>query len=426
MKWLFDKFKNSGKRKPNTITFCFPDSLPDMPDGSPFDPNLVQHGTTAAEYVSVSPHGNVWNSIHPDERYTWVDFPKTYKKQKSKGFFANNPLAPLPEVLRRNGFEIEKKLLEHIGDEKYIYPLCIAMQSLSKTLPHWGVNLFDNMKDKVVEDINTGKCMFIITDVDDVNPLMVEEWVFPKLEILLTVAGIEPSKVMYVTRNPADRVIAELTTEIEVVTWDYFATAEKFRTEAQESYSVPIVPTTYNPELQKEYYNSLVEFVPNNKFVAKFKDNMKRLKIDPTFGGKIEIIYGNPSYGGYPKEILRGSHTYCFQLLHCFSQKKPFIYISDDNLVQSLGDKNYGAFFGWSLHYSEIENETRRLNELNQLFMELERNKDVLEETIYTSGKETLEGNFNSLSKAVPEIELIEQICNFHDVNYYADICPKS
>ena len=418
MKWLFDKFFKNKSTKP-TVTFVYPD----------YPPEMVNPVTklSITDYVNNCKYDKIWNSLHPKEQYIWIDYPNTYSLQKTAGYFCNAPLAPMPEVLRRSGFEIKRKLLKDIDPkEKYVYLVSAAMSSLQTTLPKWGANLFENVNDKIVEDINNDQCLFIISDVDENSSRILEPWFLEKLDILLAVAGIDPTKVLFVTRNSADKTVGQLMSEVNFVTWDYYSTGEKFRMDDEQLYPVPCDVEKYNSRFYDSYYQSLIDYLPKNPFVDRFKDNMKRLSIDPTFGGQIEIIYGGQPGTGYPDSVMKESCTMPMKLLNCFSNKKPFIYISNDRLLQKIKEQNYGTFFGWSDSYADYDNETRRLNELNKLFSEIEKNKDSLPETIEKYGRETLEGNFDTLSKAFPEIDLILQISKFYDVNFYESIRTES
>lgn len=411
MKWLFNKFKRQSEETPE---------VPEVPEKktTPITFIYPEYPVEFSEWLQNGRFLKTWNSIHPKEQYT------PDSKKETVGFFSNNSLAPLPEALRRSGFVIERKQ-SVLPDEKYIYYLSTGSLSLRDTITNWGENLFDNINDQIVEDINTGKCLFIFADVDDRVSYINEGWLWSKLDTLLCLAGIEPSKLNFVTRNSGDKAVCEVFTTINVLTWDYYATAEKIMSDATESYC-------YSDEMNftvvhdDAHYLHVRDSVVNNSFALRFRENMKRLGIDPTFDGKIEIVYGNVVGDGYPEDILEKSVNFPMKLLHCFSSKKPFIYISNDNLVQEMQELNYGSYFGWSVKYSEFKNETRRLNELNGLFIEIEKNKDKLENTIAENGQATLEGNYSTLTKSVPEREIIELISDFYGINYYENRILKS
>jgi len=377
-------------------------------------------GRRGGEWVNTSLYCKTWNSLHPDEQYKWIDYPNTYSKNYSKGFFNSSDLAPLAEVMHRNGIRIERTDLGEEIKGKYIYPLSFGASSISYSITRWGANLFDNVKDFVVEDINNGKCLMILFDIDDPESHVIEPWCWEKLDVLLSTAGIDPSKVIFVTRNFGDSYVATASTEMEVITWDYFACAEKIRNCENPPWPFNEKNTGYVDNV-KQKYEDILNYNPSNPFINKFKNNMKRFGIDPTFGGKIEIVYGNGKGTGYPEGLLDGCCTFPLKLLNCMSQKKPFIYVSDDNLIDKMRELNYSVYFGWNCEYAMIDDSNKRLHYLTMLFRELQDKEDKIDELLEKS-KVTVDANYDALNRAVPEQQLINRIVDFYfGENVYED-----
>lgn len=103
------------------------------------------------------------------------------------------------------------------------------------------------------------------------------------------------------------------------------------------------------------------------------------------------------------------------------SQKKPFIYVSDDNLIDKMRELNYSVYFGWNCEYAMIDDSNKRLHYLTMLFRELQDKEDKIDELLEKS-KVTVDANYDALNRAVPEQQLINRIVDFYfGENVYED-----